>query len=324
MKAIAYEKYGPPEVLQPKDVEKPTPKDNELLIRVYATTVTSGDCRMRRADPFLIRLFNGLTKPRITILGNEFAGKVDAIGPDVQHFKIGDSVFGGTGFNLGANAEYICLPETAMVTTKPANMTYEEAASVPFGATASLYFLRDKGDIQKHQKVLIYGASGALGTAATQLAKYFGATVTGVCSSTHVDLVKSLGADQVIDYTQEDFSNSREAYDLIFDTVGKSPFAACVSALTPTGIYLRAVHMELGTIAQGLWTSITSRRKVIGGIAAERQADLEFLKGLIEAGTLKPTIDRHYPLEQTAEAHRYVDQGHKKGTVVITLEHPDD
>jgi len=306
-------------------VVKPVPKDNEVLIKIHATSVTSGDCRMRRADPFAVRFFNGLTRPKkITVLGNELAGEIEAVGKDVKLFKTGDQVFGQTGLHLGANAEYICLPEDGTLVIKPTNLTYEEAASIPFGGGTALHFLR-KGNIgtspalPARQKVLIYGASGSLGTASVQLASYFGAEVTGVCSSANAELVKSLGADKVIDYTLEDFTKSGEHYDIIFDTVGKSPFSGCVRSLTPKGVYLRAVHMTFSPLVRGLWTSMTSSRKVIGGVAAERKENLGFLKGLIEAGRLKPVIDRRYPLEQIAEAHRYVDKGHKRGNVVITV-----
>jgi NADPH:quinone reductase-like Zn-dependent oxidoreductase len=320
MKAIVYAKYGPPEVLHLQDKDKPVPKDNEVLIKIYATTVTSGDARMRRADPFAVRFFNGLTAPKkITILGNELAGKIEAVGKDVKLFITGDAVFGQTGLSLGANAEYICLPEDGSLAIKPANITYEEAASIPFGGSTSLHFLR-KANISKGQKVLIYGASGSLGTAAVQLAKYFGAKVTGLCSTANMELVRSLGADQVIDYTREDFTRSGLTYDIIFDTVGTSPFSGCIKSLNEKGVYLRAVHMTLPPVLRGLWTSVLSSKKVIGGIAIERKENIIFLKELIEAGKLKPVIDKVYPFEQTAEAHRYVDTGRKKGNVVIRVQ----
>lgn len=322
IKAIVCPKYGPPEVLQLQEVEKPAPRDNEILIRVHSTAVSSGDVRIRKADPFGVRLFFGLVRPKNPILGFVFAGKIEAVGNEVKLFKAGDQVFGTTGMRFGAYAEYLCLPEKAVVAIKPDEMSYQEAAAIPFGGNTSLYFLR-KANIQTGQKVLIYGASGALGTSAVQLAKHFGAEVTGVCSSANLEMVKSLGADQVIDYTKEDFTNSGETYDVIFDTVGESPFSGCVKSLKKNGFYLRAVHMELSPIVRGLWTSLTSSKKVIGGTISEKPEDLIYLKKLFEKGDLKAVIDRTYPLEQMAEAHKYVEKGHKKGNVVIVLE-PDN
>ncbi|MBW4462309.1 MAG: NAD(P)-dependent alcohol dehydrogenase [Nodosilinea sp. WJT8-NPBG4] len=325
MKAIVCTKYGSPEVLKLKEVEKPNPKDNEVLIKIYATTVTSADLRIRKADPFGVRLFYGLKKPRKnTILGSELAGEIEAIGRNVKQFNIGDQVFAGAGTSLGANAEYICLPEEGAVVLKPSNMTYEEAAAIPFGSTTALVFLKNKGNIQSGQKVLIYGASGSLGTAAVQLAKAFGTEVTGVCSTAKLDLVKSLGADEVIDYTSEDFTQSGKTYDIIFDTIGKSSFSGCLKSLKQNGIYLRAVHMDLPSVLRGIWVSKTTSKKVIGGMAIERKADLVFLKELIEAGKIKPAIDKCYSLDQTADAHRYVEQGHKRGNVVITVRHSNE
>ncbi|MBA7536583.1 Quinone oxidoreductase 1 [subsurface metagenome] len=324
MKAIVYTKYGPPDVLQLKEVDKPIPKDNEVLVKVYATTVTKYDCWSRSCTAptgFWLpsRIASGIRKPKITILGIELAGEIESIGKAVKKFKEGNQVYGFTGESMGTHAEYICMPEDGALAIKPANMTYEETACVPYGALTALFFLR-KGNIQSGQKVLIFGASGGVGTAAVQLAKYFGAEVTGVCSTTKLELVKSLGADKVIDYTEEDFTKSGQTYDIIFDTVGKSSVSGCKRALKKKGFYLLATF-GLPKLVQVLWLSMTSSKKVIIGMVKERAEDLIFLKELIEAGKIKSAIDKRYPLEQTAEAHRYVETGHKKGNVVITVEH---
>ena len=318
MRAAVYTRYGPPEVLQVKEIAKPEPRDNEVLIRVRATAVTSGDVRLRKADPFIARFFTGLLRPKNTIPGFDLAGEIEVVGKDVTTFKAGDQVFGITDFSVGTYAEYICVPEDGVLAPKPEKASFEEAAAIFFGGHTALHFLR-KGDIGRGQKVLIYGASGSVGTSAVQLARHFGAEVTGVCSTPNVELVKSLGADKVIDYTVEDFTRSGEAYDIIFDTVGKSSFSGSVRALKEKGYYLRTVHISPGPIIRGLWTTMTSGKKVIGGVAAEKKEDLVFLKELFEVGELKAVIDRIYSLDQVVEAHRYVEQGRKKGNVVITV-----
>jgi len=324
MKAVVCTKYGPPDVLQIKEVEKPTPRDDEILVKIHATSVHIGDWRLRSFTvpplfriPFRIGM--GFRGPRRRILGEEFAGEIEAIGKDVKRFKEGDSVFGDTGSVLGAYAEYVCLPEKGIFVTKPVGMTYEEAAAGPVSTLAALYYLR-RGDIKIGQKILINGASGALGTAAVQLAKHFRAEVTGVCSTANIELVKSLGADKVIDYTQEDFTKNGEAYDIIFDAVSKRSFSQCKGSLKQGGIYFLSVP-TLAIFLQMLWTSIIGSKKAILGVPKSSIEDLVFLKELVEAKKIKPVIDRTYPLEQIVEAHRYVETGHKKGNVVITVGH---
>ena len=316
MKAIVYTKFGPPGVLHLQDVEKPTPKDNEVLIKIYATTVVKEDPDMRASPGF-----NGLLKPRHPILGQELAWEVEAVGNAVTRFKPGDQVFGIDMF--GAYAEYKCMSENGALAIKPTNLSYEDTASVPNGALTALPFLRDKGKIQSGQSVLIYGASGSVGAAAVQLARYYGAKVTGVCGTANLEWVKSLGADHVIDYTRDDFTENGKAYDIIFDTVGKRSFSECKGSLTNEGIYLATVPTPV-IMLQALWTAKRGGKKVklaATGLrpASEKIKDLAFLTELIEAAKIKPVIDRVYPLEQMAEAHRYVEEGHKKGNVVITM-----
>lgn len=329
MKASLHTRYGPPEELQIQEVAKPVPQDNEVLVRIHATSVTTSDCNVRNFT-FVPQLFvlpmrlqyGGLTKPQARILGMDFAGEVVAVGRTVERFEVGDQVFGTSESALGAHAEYICLPEDQTLAAKPLNLTYEEAAAVPLAANTALYFIRDLGAIRPGQKVLINGASGGIGTFAVQLAKYYGAEVTGVCSTANVDLVKSLGADRVLDYTREAAPPSGESYDVIFDVAGKLPFSRCRHALRETGTYLVTLPTAPVLLAM-LGTSIMGRRKIKVGSAMASIENLLFLKALLEAGTLRPVIDRRYPLEQIAEAFRYVEKGHKQGNVVIIVDHPD-
>ena len=326
MKAIVYERYGPPDVLQLKEVKKPTPKDNEVLIRIHATTVTSGDCRVRSLHMpvgfgLIARLVLGVSRPRQSILGSELAGKVESVGKDVNKFKIGDEVFAFTGARLGCHAEYKCMPADGAVALRPANLSFDVAAAISSCGTTALDFLR-RGKLQSGEKIVINGASGGVGTAAVQLAKHFGADVTGVCSTANMQLVRSLGANHVIDYTKQDFTENGETYDIIVDTAGTVPFSRSKASLKDRGRLL-LVLSGLPDILQMPWVSMTSSKKVIAGPAAGRAEDLRFLAELAEAGEFKPVIDRRYPLEQIAEAHRYVDTGRKKGNVIITLEHDD-
>ena len=327
MKAIICTKYGSPEVLELQDVERPVPKDNEVLIKIHATTVTSGDvvdrsCKVHLSAWLPTRIFMGLTKPRRKIPGADLAGEIEAVGKDVTLFKAGDQVFGSAGWGAGAYAEYKCVGQDARLAPKPANMSYEEAAAIPFGGGTALHFLK-KANIQPGQKVLIYGASGSVGTYAVQIAKYYGAEVTGVCSSSNLEWVQSLGTDNVIDYTKEDFTKNGQTYDVIFDTVAKSSFSKSKKALKQKGIYL-TTDMGLVLMLQMLWAKMIGSRRVVSWVASVKVEDLMFLKELVEVGHLKSVIDRTWPLEQMAEAHAYVETGHKKGNVAITVKHNDN
>lgn len=323
MRAVVYETYGSPDVLRFEEVAKPLVKDDEILIRTRATTVTSGDRRVRSLDTppgfrLISRLFLGVSRPRRPILGMEIAGDIEEVGKDVRRFKVGDPVFAFSGIGMGCYAEYKCMPEDGAVATKPPNLTYVEAAALSFGGTTALDFFR-RGKLQSGERVLVNGASGAVGTAAVQLAKHFRAEVTGVCSTANVALVKSLGARHVIDYTAEDFTRNGETYDVIVDTVGTAPFSRSKRSLKEGGRLL----LVLGGLADMLmvpWVSMTSTNKVVAGPAGERAEDLRFLAGLAEAGHFRPVIDRCYPFEQIVDAHRYVDTGRKKGNVAVTLE----
>ena len=330
MKAIVYTEYGSPDVLHLTEVAKPAPKDNEVLIRIHATPVNFGDLLARNFKSVTPRQFNmpfffwlparlafGFRKPKKNILGSEFAGEVEAVGAAVTRFKPGDQVFGYRGQSMGAYAEYLCMPEDGVLAIKPANMTYAEAAAVPYGALTALSLLR-KVNVQSGQQVLINGASGGIGSAAVQLAKYFGAEVTGVCGTPRLEFVKALGADKVIDYTQQDFTRNGATYDLIFDILGKSSLARGKRSLRPNGRYLFA-SFKLKQLVQMLWTKIAGNQKVICALSTEKAKDLTFIKELIEAGKYKAIIDKRYPLAQTAEAHRYVESGQKQGSVVICM-----
>jgi len=327
MKAILHTQYGPPDLLQLKEVETPTPKDNEVLIAVHATSVSTGDCNVRnftfvtKSMLPIAKLMFGIRKPwKARILGTELAGEVVRTGKSVTRFKTGDRVVASPGAAGGGHAQYACVPETGAVAIKPDSLSWEQAVSIPFGANTALHFLRNLGRIRAGQDLLIIGASGAIGSAGVQLARHFGATVTGVCSGANVELVKALGADRVIDYTREDFAESGNTYDVIFDVVGATTFGRCQSSLKPDGVFLQNI-MELSDIARVLWTSITGGKKIKGGVALGNLANMGFITALAEAGTLRPVIDRSYPLERIAEAFTYVEQGHKKGNVVITVGH---
>jgi len=331
MKAIVYIEYGAPEVLKMKEVEKPIPKDNEVLVRVHASSINYGDIMARNFKnlpsskfnmplPLLLptRIAFGLRKPKKTILGNEFSGEIEAVGNKVIKFKKGDQVFGYRGQSMGTYAEYVCLPEKRDIAIKPSNMSYEEAAAAPYGALMALSLLK-KVSIQPGDKVLINGASGGIGTGAVQLAKaLYGATVTGVCSTSRMEFVKALGVDKVIDYTKEDFTKNGETYDLILDILGKSSFSQCKNSLNKTGRYLLA-SFKLKQIVQMMWTKFFSHKKVKCALAIGKPDDLSYIKELIEEGKFKSIIDKSFPLEQAADAHRYIEEGHKKGQIVITM-----
>jgi len=322
MKAIVWTKYGPPDVLHLEEVDKPVPKDNEVLIKVHAATVTAGDCELRRFDIpgflwLLVRIMVGIRKPRIKILGQEMAGEIVSVGQKVRQFNIGDQVFAAPEMRLGAYAEYACLPGSYAIAIKPANMTLEEAATIPTGGINALHFLR-KGKIRSGIRVLINGAGGSIGTYAVQIAKSFGAHVTCVDSTGKLEMLRSIGSDEVIDYTREDFTKNGKVYDLIIDVVGKSSFSGSVSSLSRNGYYILGNPRLPGKI-RGLWVSLTSNKKVVSQLAVTKVEDLNYLKELIEAGKIRTVIDRRYPLEEVAEAHRYVEAGHKIGNVVITI-----
>jgi NADPH:quinone reductase-like Zn-dependent oxidoreductase len=324
MRAIVHSKYGPADELQLKEVEKPVPGDNDVLIKIHTTTVTTTDCNVRNftfvpeSFKFLSRIIFGFKKPKIDILGIDLAGEIEAVGKNVKLFKQGDHVFGSPGTKMGGHAEYSCVPENGALAIKPADMSWEEAASISLAGNTALFFIRDLGKIKAGQKILIHGASGAIGTYAVQLAKYYGAEVTGVCSARNKDMVKSLGADKVIDYTKEDFSKSVERYDFVFDVVGKTTFSQCKGILKQKGIYLENM-LELKDILKMMWTSIIGGKKIKGGVSRENAENLNFFIELFESGKLKPVIDKCFPLEKTAEAFQYVEQGHKKGNVIITI-----
>jgi NADPH:quinone reductase-like Zn-dependent oxidoreductase len=325
VRAAVYRRYGPPEVVRIEDVPKPAPGDDEVLIRVHATTVAAADWRLRRAAPALIRLVNGLWRPRKALtLGMEFAGTVESTGQAVTRFRAGDEVFGSTGFHFGAHAEYLCVPESGMLATRPANMPLDEAAAVLFGGMTALHFLKE-ARVHAGQRVLVYGASGSVGVFAVQLAKHFGARVTAVCSTANLELVKSLGADDVVDYTQDDFSSAGRVYDIVFDAVGYSGFRRSLRSLKRGCPYVRCgasggTLSIVGAMLRGAWTSWIGAAKVIGGVARFAPEHQALLKELIESGRLRTVIDTRYPLDRIVEAHRHAEAGHKKGHVLVLVE----
>ncbi len=319
MKAAVNTAYGAPDVLQIREVPSPIISDQDILVKIYATAVSSGDCRLRKADPFAVRFFFGLFKPRLNILGGVFSGEIVAIGKNVQQWKVGDQVFGSTTMQFGAYAEYIGMPENGPIALKPAHISHEEAAAIPFGGVTAWHFLQ-MAHIQPSQEVLIYGASGAVGSAAVQIAQYLGATVTAVCGPSNLAMVKSLGADHVLDYTQTDFSKNGIQYDVVYETLNKVPVSAGIAAVKPKGTLLLGAAM-LPEMIQGAWASFTGNKKVLPGVAVPKAEYLAFLQQLVAQNQFKAVIDRVYPLEQIAEAHRHAETGHKKGNVVIRIVH---
>lgn len=322
MKAILWTKYGSPGVLKLMEVQKPVPKDNEILVKIHAATVTAGDCEMRRFDIpgwiwIPVRFYMGLIKPRINILGQELAGEIESVGKEVKKFRKGDQIFAETGMGLGAYAEYTCLSETRAMALKPGNMSYEEAATIPTGGLNALHFLRS-GNIQSGQRVLINGAGGSIGTYAVQIAKFLGANVTCVDDRSKLDMLRSIGSDNVIDYIEEDFTKNGENYDIIIDVVGKTSFSRTLKSLSKNGYYILG-NPRLGGMIKGLCVSLSAGKKVVSKLAGYNNEDLIYLKELIEAGKIRSVIDRKYPLEKTAEAHRYVESGQKAGNVIITI-----
>ncbi|MCC6462058.1 MAG: NAD(P)-dependent alcohol dehydrogenase [Saprospiraceae bacterium] len=317
MKAAVFTQYGGPEVLQLQSVAKPSPKDHEILIRIQATAVNSGDCRLRKADPFAVRFFFGLFKPGKPILGGVLSGTVEAVGSKVTTFRVGDSVFGATQLQFGAYAEYICLPETGALAIKPTHFSHDEAAALPFGGTTAYHFVQ-QARIQPGQNVLVYGASGAVGSTVVQMAKYFGARVTGVCSTANLALVKHLGADEVLDYTQTDFSKTGEQYDVVFETVNKAPVSACLAVLRKNGTLVLSAAM-LPEMLRGAWAARSSGIRFVAGMATETPEAIRFVQQLAEGGQLKAVVDKKFSLDDIVAAHAYVDKGHKKGNVVMQV-----
>ncbi|MBK6263846.1 NAD(P)-dependent alcohol dehydrogenase [Marivirga sp. S37H4] len=325
MKAAVFKRYGDPEVLQITEIEKPVPKKNEVLVKIHATSVTAEDPKMRSFDhpPLLklpVGLMFGFRKPKKTVLGMEFSGTIEAVGHKVKDYKPGDEVFGYSGLSFGTYAEYKCVPETALMYFKPKNLSFEQSATIVNGPLSALTYLKKKAEIKKGDHVLIYGASGSVGTAAIQLAKYFGASVTGICSTRNMELVKSIGADHVIDYSKDDFTKAHKNYDIIFDTVGKTSMKECIRLLKPNGKYL-LTDFNLSHILASLYTFLFKNKKVI--VASSnfywKKEDLIFLKDITEKGLFTPVIDKCFQLEEIAEAHRYVESGHKVGNVAISV-----